>query len=121
MRNSLLIQSSPMLPTPTPNPVMKAIVVDPPKPEVKLQLTKSQMLHSHATSIESISKTYAKSSGKWDALMDVKRVENHEKCKKLRIQNLKSTMDLGIIGEEDFKICVKEVLEEELCGPIGGY
>lgn len=36
MRNSLLIQSSPMLPTPTPNPVMKAIVVDPPKPEVKL-------------------------------------------------------------------------------------
>lgn len=71
--------------------------------------------------MDSISKTYAKSSVKRDALMDVKRIENHEKRKKLRIANLKSAMDLGIIGMEDFKICVKEVLEEELCGPIGGY
>lgn len=76
------------------------------------------MLQSQASSIEVISKTYVKSFVKHDALMDEKQVENAEKRKKLRIQNLRLAMELGIIGEEDFKICVKEVLEEDICGPI---
>lgn len=75
-----------------------------------IPLTKVQMLQRQSTSIEKLCELYRNSTQKREALVDFKLQGNSEKQKRHRIANLKQAHALGVISDEEFKVCVKELL-----------